>query len=77
MFLIIVIRVLYDQVYEVEVTKWFSSLLLPHVLSTDATVHPPVSETHPYEGFDPAKMAPGLGYTCKMVDGVVHVYTHK
>ncbi|XP_051757939.1 AMP deaminase 2 isoform X1 [Ctenopharyngodon idella] len=45
-------------------------------VSANATVHPPVSETHPYEGFDPAKMAPGLGYTCKMVDGVVHVYTH-
>ncbi|XP_051509323.1 AMP deaminase 2-like isoform X4 [Myxocyprinus asiaticus] len=46
------------------------------VSSTDATVHPPVSETHPYEGQDPANMLPGLGYTCKMVDGVVHVYTH-
>ncbi|KAI7797844.1 putative AMP deaminase 2, partial [Triplophysa rosa] len=42
----------------------------------DATVHPPVSETHPYECLDPANMPPGLGYTCKMVDGVVHVYTH-
>ncbi|XP_056116935.1 AMP deaminase 2 isoform X3 [Rhinichthys klamathensis goyatoka] len=45
-------------------------------VSASATVHPPVSETHPYEGFDPANMPPGLGYTCKMVDGVVHVYTH-
>ncbi|XP_067269850.1 AMP deaminase 2 isoform X2 [Pseudorasbora parva] len=45
-------------------------------VSANATVHPPVSETHPYEGFDPANMPPGLGYTCKMVDGVVHVYTH-
>ncbi|XP_059359627.1 AMP deaminase 2 isoform X4 [Carassius carassius] len=44
-------------------------------VSADATVHPPVSETHPYEGLDPASMPPGLGYTCKMVDGVVHVYT--
>ncbi|KAA0714026.1 AMP deaminase 2 [Triplophysa tibetana] len=42
----------------------------------DPTVHPPVSETHPYECLDPANMPPGLGYTCKMVDGVVHVYTH-
>uniref|UniRef100_A0A671NW74 AMP deaminase n=1 Tax=Sinocyclocheilus anshuiensis TaxID=1608454 RepID=A0A671NW74_9TELE len=49
---------------------------LYHVFSTDATVHPPVSETHPYEVLDPANMPPGLGYTCKMVDGVVHVYTH-
>uniref|UniRef100_A0A9J7YEY9 AMP deaminase n=2 Tax=Cyprinus carpio TaxID=7962 RepID=A0A9J7YEY9_CYPCA len=45
--------------------------------SANATVHPPVSETHPYEVLDPASMPPGLGYTCKMVDGVVHVYTHK
>ncbi|XP_077080487.1 AMP deaminase 2 isoform X2 [Siphateles boraxobius] len=45
-------------------------------VSASATVHPPVSETHPYEGFDPANMPSGLGYTCKMVDGVVHVYTH-
>uniref|UniRef100_A0A671MDG6 AMP deaminase n=1 Tax=Sinocyclocheilus anshuiensis TaxID=1608454 RepID=A0A671MDG6_9TELE len=39
----------------------------------DATVHPPVSETHPYEVLDPASMPPGLGYTCKMVDGVVRL----
>uniref|UniRef100_A0A671M7X6 AMP deaminase n=1 Tax=Sinocyclocheilus anshuiensis TaxID=1608454 RepID=A0A671M7X6_9TELE len=44
-------------------------------VSADATVHPPVSETHPYEVLDPASMPPGLGYTCKMVDGVVRVYT--
>uniref|UniRef100_A0A672PD64 AMP deaminase n=1 Tax=Sinocyclocheilus grahami TaxID=75366 RepID=A0A672PD64_SINGR len=45
-------------------------------VSANATVHPPVSETHPYEVLDPANMPPGLSYTCKMVDGVVHVYTH-
>uniref|UniRef100_A0A671NVQ5 AMP deaminase n=1 Tax=Sinocyclocheilus anshuiensis TaxID=1608454 RepID=A0A671NVQ5_9TELE len=45
-------------------------------VAANATVHPPVSETHPYEVLDPANMPPGLGYTCKMVDGVVHVYTH-
>ncbi len=45
--------------------------------SIDKTVHPPVSETHPYEVLDPASMPPGLGYTCKMVDGVVHVYMQK
>ncbi|XP_065103105.1 AMP deaminase 2 isoform X1 [Paramisgurnus dabryanus] len=44
--------------------------------SADATVHPPVSKTHPYEDLDPASMPPDMGYTCKMVDGVVHVYTH-
>uniref|UniRef100_A0A671TKG7 AMP deaminase n=1 Tax=Sparus aurata TaxID=8175 RepID=A0A671TKG7_SPAAU len=40
-----------------------------------ATVHPPVSETHPYENLDPASMPPDMGYGCKMVDGVMHVYT--
>ncbi|XP_051525718.1 AMP deaminase 2-like isoform X2 [Myxocyprinus asiaticus] len=44
--------------------------------SAGAMVHPPMSETHPYERQDPANMPPGKGYTCKMVDGVVHVYTH-
>ncbi|KAM9350584.1 AMP deaminase 2 isoform 2-T2 [Symphorus nematophorus] len=43
--------------------------------TTDATVHPPVSETHPYENQDPASMPPDMGYGCKMVDGVMHVYT--
>ncbi|TKS77497.1 AMP deaminase 2 [Collichthys lucidus] len=42
---------------------------------TEATVHPPVSETHPYENQDPASMPPDMGYGCKMVDGVMHVYT--
>ncbi|KAK2897733.1 AMP deaminase 2 isoform X1 [Channa argus] len=44
-------------------------------VTADATVHPPVSETHPYENQDPASMPPDLGYGCKMVDGVMHVYT--
>lgn len=44
-------------------------------LLSDATVHPPVSETHPYENLDPASMPPDMGYGCKMVDGVMHVYT--
>uniref|UniRef100_A0A667WUN4 AMP deaminase n=1 Tax=Myripristis murdjan TaxID=586833 RepID=A0A667WUN4_9TELE len=44
-------------------------------LLSDATVHPPVSETHPYETQDPASMPPDMGYGCKMVNGVVHVYT--
>lgn len=45
--------------------------------STDSTVHPPVSETHPYEGLDPTNMPPDMGYSCKMINGVVHVFTHK
>ncbi|KAM9343846.1 AMP deaminase 2 isoform 2-T2 [Pholidichthys leucotaenia] len=44
-------------------------------VTADATVHPPVSETHPYENQDPASMPLDMGYGCKMVDGVMHVYT--
>ncbi|KAM9474916.1 AMP deaminase 2 isoform 1-T1 [Clarias gariepinus] len=46
-------------------------------ITTGATVHPPVSETHPYEGLDPTSMPPDMGYSCKMIDGVVHVFTNK
>ncbi|XP_075947054.1 AMP deaminase 2 isoform X1 [Anarhichas minor] len=42
---------------------------------TYATVHPSASETHPYENQDPASMPHDIGYGCKMVDGVMHVYT--
>nr|XP_055073443.1 AMP deaminase 2 isoform X3 [Misgurnus anguillicaudatus] len=42
---------------------------------SDAPVHPPVSKTHPYEGQDMKNLPSDLGYSCKMVDGVVHVYT--
>lgn len=53
---------------------------LPHrrdtfCLFSDATVHPPASKTHPYENQDPARMPPDIGYGCKMVNGVMHVYT--
>ncbi|XP_075332705.1 AMP deaminase 2 isoform X2 [Odontesthes bonariensis] len=43
--------------------------------AADATLHPPASKTHPYENQDPASMPPDVGYGCKMVDGVMHVYT--
>ncbi|XP_055077735.1 AMP deaminase 2-like isoform X2 [Periophthalmus magnuspinnatus] len=43
----------------------------------DAPVHPPVSETHPYDNMDPDNMPPDTGYGCGMVDGVVHVYTKR
>ncbi|KAF7668795.1 hypothetical protein LDENG_00287170 [Lucifuga dentata] len=46
-------------------------------VTADATVHPPVSETHPYETQDAANMTPDTGYGCKMVDGVMHVYTSR
>lgn len=58
-----------------------SRMLLPTVtqspfcLLPDATLHLPVSETHPYENQDPASMPADTGYGCKMVDGVMHVYT--
>lgn len=42
---------------------------------SDATVHPPVSGTHPYKNKDPTCMPPDMRYGCKMVDGVMHVYT--
>ncbi|XP_026205072.1 AMP deaminase 2 isoform X2 [Anabas testudineus] len=46
-------------------------------VDADAPVHPPVSETHPYDNQDPKNMPADTGYGCKMVDGVVHVYTNK
>ncbi|XP_076003285.1 AMP deaminase 2 isoform X3 [Genypterus blacodes] len=46
-------------------------------VDADAPVHPPVSETHPYENMDPSSMPADTGYSCKMVDGVMHVYTKK
>lgn len=46
-------------------------------LLSDAPVHPPVSETHPYDNQDPKNMPADTGYGCQMVDGVVHVYTKK
>ncbi|XP_014843837.1 PREDICTED: AMP deaminase 2-like isoform X2 [Poecilia mexicana] len=46
-------------------------------VTADATVHPPTSDTHPYENQDPASMAPDVGYGCKMVNGVMHVYTSR
>ncbi|TNN82937.1 AMP deaminase 2 [Liparis tanakae] len=38
-------------------------------------MHPPAPERHPYENQDPASMPHDMGYGCKMVDGVMHVYT--
>ncbi|XP_076857572.1 AMP deaminase 2 isoform X2 [Brachyhypopomus gauderio] len=44
-------------------------------VDADASVHPPFSEIHPYDGHDPANLPPDLGYICNMIGGVVHVYT--
>uniref|UniRef100_A0A3P9KQK4 AMP deaminase n=1 Tax=Oryzias latipes TaxID=8090 RepID=A0A3P9KQK4_ORYLA len=46
-------------------------------VTANATVHPPVSKTHPYDNMNPASMPPDLGYGCKMVNGVMHVYTKR
>ncbi|MED6238653.1 AMP deaminase 2 [Ataeniobius toweri] len=46
-------------------------------ITADATVHPSASDTHPYENQDPASMPPDVGYGCKMVNGVMHVYTSR
>ncbi|XP_007570450.1 AMP deaminase 2 isoform X5 [Poecilia formosa] len=46
-------------------------------VDADAPVHPPVSETHPYDNQDPRNMPPDTGYGCKMVDGVIHVFNKK
>uniref|UniRef100_A0A1A8Q1V1 AMP deaminase n=2 Tax=Nothobranchius TaxID=28779 RepID=A0A1A8Q1V1_9TELE len=43
--------------------------------NADATVHPPASDKHPYENQDPTSMPSDMGYGCKMVNGVMHVYT--
>ncbi|XP_054473905.1 AMP deaminase 2 isoform X2 [Anoplopoma fimbria] len=45
-------------------------------VDADAPVHPPVSKTHPYDN-DPKNLPADTGYGCKMVGGVVHVYTKK
>uniref|UniRef100_A0A8C4ZXJ4 AMP deaminase n=1 Tax=Gadus morhua TaxID=8049 RepID=A0A8C4ZXJ4_GADMO len=46
-------------------------------VDADAPVHPPVSETHPYENQDPKNMPADTEYSCEMVDGVVHVFNRK
>ncbi|KAL2104063.1 hypothetical protein ACEWY4_000931 [Coilia grayii] len=46
-------------------------------VTPDAPVDPPVSDTHPYENVDPASMPSDMGYGCKAVNGVIHVYTKK
>uniref|UniRef100_A0A8C1ASW7 AMP deaminase n=1 Tax=Cyprinus carpio carpio TaxID=630221 RepID=A0A8C1ASW7_CYPCA len=45
------------------------------VCLSDMSVHAPVSETHPYEGQHMKNLPPDAGYSCQMVDGVIHVYT--
>ncbi|XP_068453595.1 AMP deaminase 2 isoform X1 [Clinocottus analis] len=45
--------------------------------TADASMHPPAPERHPYENRDPASMPHDMGYGCKMVDGVMHIYTTK
>ncbi|XP_029574253.1 AMP deaminase 2 isoform X3 [Salmo trutta] len=63
---------IYEEIPETSVTA-----VLYSILDLDQTVHPPVSTTHPYENQDPACMPPDIGYGCKVVNGVVHIYTNK
>ncbi|XP_077429594.1 AMP deaminase 2 isoform X2 [Vanacampus margaritifer] len=46
-------------------------------VDADAPVHPPVSETHPYDNLDPKSLPSDTEYGCKMIDGIMHVYTKK
>ncbi|TRY86024.1 hypothetical protein DNTS_029359 [Danionella cerebrum] len=46
-------------------------------VDSDASVHPPVSKTHPYAGENLSNLPMDAGYGCKMVEGLVHVYTSK
>lgn len=52
-------------------------MMVQHLFFPDAPVHPPVSETHPYDNLDPNNMPADTGYGCQMVGGVAHVYTKK
>lgn len=44
-------------------------------LDSDIPVHPPMSDTHPYDGQDMQNLPSDVGYSCRMIDGVTHVYT--
>ncbi|XP_077401375.1 AMP deaminase 2 isoform X1 [Vanacampus margaritifer] len=61
-------------IYEEEFQEEFQEATEAAV-TAGSTVHPPVSGTHPYKNKDPLNMPPDVGYGCKMVDGVMHVYT--
>ncbi|GLD47515.1 AMP deaminase 2 isoform X1 [Lates japonicus] len=63
--------------YLQELAKWPLDLQLyeeiPETsLTPDAPVHPPVSETNPYESVDPTNMPSDMGCGCKMVDTHIH-----
>ncbi|KAG7519080.1 hypothetical protein JOB18_000842 [Solea senegalensis] len=60
-------RPLYLDTYKEEIPE--------NTVTPGVTMHPPVSEIHPYDNQDPSSMPPDIGYGCKMVDGVMHVYT--
>ncbi|XP_062921357.1 AMP deaminase 2-like isoform X2 [Mobula hypostoma] len=44
-------------------------------ISPDSSVHSPFSEEHPYSNCDPNLMPEDIGFGCKMIDGVTHVYS--
>ncbi|MED6280585.1 AMP deaminase 2 [Characodon lateralis] len=70
-------RPLYLDIYEDEEEEEDFAETTETSITADATVHPSASDTHPYENQDPASMPPDVGYGCKMVNGVMHVYTSR
>ncbi|GCB71197.1 hypothetical protein scyTo_0008783 [Scyliorhinus torazame] len=44
-------------------------------ISPDTSFHSPFAEEHPYENCDPNIMPENVGFGCRMIDGVTHVYS--
>ncbi|XP_059806100.1 AMP deaminase 2-like isoform X2 [Hypanus sabinus] len=44
-------------------------------ISPESSIHSPFSEEHPYNNCDPNLMPEDIGFGCKMIDGVTHVYS--
>ncbi|XP_055510922.1 AMP deaminase 2-like isoform X1 [Leucoraja erinacea] len=44
-------------------------------ISPDSSFHSPFAEEHPYKNCDPSIMPEDIGFGCKMIDGVTHVYS--
>ncbi|XP_048408984.1 AMP deaminase 2-like isoform X4 [Stegostoma tigrinum] len=49
--------------------------MLEAPISPDTTIHSPFAEEHPYKNCDPSIMPEDIGFGCKMIDGVTHVYS--
>uniref|UniRef100_UPI00398F7952 AMP deaminase 2-like isoform X2 n=1 Tax=Pristiophorus japonicus TaxID=55135 RepID=UPI00398F7952 len=44
-------------------------------ISPGASIHSPFAEEHPYKNCDPNIMPEDIGFGCKMINGVTHVYS--